>query len=588
MSKKLNAILFLAIFLGSSGGVFANPYTENWEITSFNSDITINEDGSLNIVENIATDFTNEAHRGLERSIPFSYTSNRSVELEFVSATDEKGESWDNEVFKENGYFVAQMRDTKNEEMTGNANFILSYQARNIFNFFDTHDELYWNINGTQWPVSTQSANAIVHLPKSFKESELQFKCITGTYGEDETNCKFRILDDQTVEFVSTTSFLPYRGHTFVLGLPKGTITPPTTAEQIWMWLKNNPTVFLPFISFIIMFSLWHYKGRDEKTLKTTVIPHYKAPKNLSPTEVGTIIDEKLDPRDITATILDLAIRGYLKIHEVEKKGLFRESTDFEIEMIKPFKGGRAFEKYIFNGLFANNEKGKRIPISKLKNEFYRRVPRIRKLIMKDLIKGKYFPHNPATIRGIYMGVAVGIPTVAYNLLGYLQAMSMGFTGENVAVMTISYLLTTAIVGGFGNYMPRKTKLGAETYYELKGLYEYINTAEKDRMKFQAKNNILFEKLLPYAMAFGLVEKWTKSFSGLIKTDPSWYQSSSHLNSFDMIHFSRSIHRMTKNLTSNIRSQPGSRGGQGGWSGGSGFSGGFSGGGFGGGGGRGL
>ena len=128
--------------------------------------------------------------------------------------------------------------------------------------------------------------------------------------------------------------------------------------------------------------------------------------------------------------------------------------------------------------------------------------------------------------------------------------------------------------------MPRKTSRGTETYYELKGLYEYIDTAEKDRMKFQENKKILFEKLLPYAMAFGLVKKWTKAFEGIYKNPPNWYTSTTPWTNrpFTMMYLSDQLNNFGKEATSNITSRPGNSG-SGAWGGGSGFSsGGFGGG----------
>ncbi len=152
-------------------------------------------------------------------------------------------------------------------------------------------------------------------------------------------------------------------------------------------------------------------------------------------------------------------------------------------------------------------------------------------------------------------------------------------------LLAINIIISGAIIGGIGQIMPRKTEKGAETYYQLKGLYEYINTAEKDRINFQEENNIFFEKLLPYAMAFGLTSKWTKAFSGLIKNPPTWYVPIHAWDSnFSLIGLNRGLEGFSSNFTNSITKAPSNSAA----GGGSGFSGGFSGGGFGGGGGHGL
>jgi uncharacterized membrane protein len=228
-------------------------------------------------------------------------------------------------------------------------------------------------------------------------------------------------------------------------------------------------------------------------------------------------------------------------------------------------------------GIFKENKAGTKIKISDLKNKFYTHLPAIKKSVMDQVIKDEYFPHNPTTIRGIYTGIGTVMIVIAFQIMTVAIDLLVGILVSGIIIIII------------GQFLPRKTKKGTETYYVLKGLYEYIDTAEKDRMEFQEKNGILFEKLLPYAIAFGLVKKWAKAFEDIIKTPPNWYTSKGQWYAhFTMMHLANNLSSFNNTLSTNISSRPGSRS-SGGWSGSSGFSGGgFSGGGFGGGGGRGL
>ena len=148
--------------------------------------------------------------------------------------------------------------------------------------------------------------------------------------------------------------------------------------------------------------------------------------------------------------------------------------------------------------------------------------------------------------------------------------------------LPVSFALTALVFLLAGNFMPAKTKKGVETYYKILGLKEYIKTAETDRIKFQEKENI-FEKLLPYAMALGIGEKWCKTFKGIYTTPPRWYTSSDPMwnNNFTPLYLYSHLNNMTSSASSAFTSRPSSAAG-----GSSGFGGGgFSGGGFGGGGG---
>ena len=134
--------------------------------------------------------------------------------------------------------------------------------------------------------------------------------------------------------------------------------------------------------------------------------------------------------------------------------------------------------------------------------------------------------------------------------------------------------------------MPVKTKQGVEMYYKILGLEEFIKTAEKDRIKWQEKENI-FEKLLPYAIAFKLADKWTTTFKDIYKTPPKWLTSKDQdfLTNFNTLTLLSTLNDFSSSATSALTTSTRSSGSGGSWSGGSSFGGGFSGGGFGGGGG---
>lgn len=558
---------------------YSYDYSENWEIDSFNSEIFINQDGKIEITETILADFTNEAHRGIERSILYEYSNDYNSHISFEKAENEKGENWATNIFREYGYLYIQMTTKDDSQMNWPATFRLKYIAENVVSFFDTHDEFYWNVNGTDWVVPSKEITAKIHLPKEFKTDQLNFACYTGIYSSNETSCSWLMEDKKTVSFKANRPLEINEGLTIVLGMPKGTIEKPSPLKKAWWYLQDNPLVPAAPLILILMIILWLKYGRDDQNVRDTIVPTFTPPKNLAPTEVGTIIDETIDPRDITATIIHFAIKGYINIKELE-------DDDFELELKKPYITEKDFEEKVLSAVFDQNKKDEKKKISSLRNQFYTHIDGIKTSVINQLIKEDYFKSNPEDTRALYYGIG-----------GFIAILALTLTGSMLsAASALSLIVGGIIIMIFGKIMPRKTTKGTETYYQLEGLYKYIDTAEKDRMKFQEDNKILFEKLLPYAMAFGLVKKWTKAFEGIYKNPPSWYSSTTPWSSrpFTMMYLSDHLNSFGKSTTSNIVSRPGGNGGSGSWSGGSGFSsggfggGGFSGGGFGGGGGRGL
>jgi uncharacterized membrane protein len=367
-------------------------------------------------------------------------------------------------------------------------------------------------------------------------------------------------------------------GLTIAFGWDKALVFPPPPWKK-FLWainLRENWIFLLPIFSFVYMFSLWYRKGRDPR-VRESVTVMYEPPKfdnrPLTPGEVGALIDEKLDPRDITSTIIGLAVKGYIKIEETKKEGLVFEKTDYYIKKVKgPDENLTPFEKELMEDLIPAYQPG--TLVSELKNKFYTNLPRLKKMIYEDLVGKKYFLSNPEKVRNSYM-------TVAFVLSVFLIVALMILVTEAGGKNFVAGILTGIPIFGFGRVMPAKTRTGAMAYVDSLGFQEFMNRAEKDRLERMGDMN-LFSKFLPYAIALDVADNWAKAFEGIYQDPPDWYVSPGGFRTFTPYAFTHSFNAMTSSLGSTMFSAP--RGSGGGGSGGFG-GGGFSGGGFGGGGG---
>lgn len=624
----LTAVLAILSVLQLAPATFAESQyypPENWEISDFHSSIFINGDGTLRVTETIQADFTNERHHGIVRSIPYKYPSRfgttRNIKIKLIEAVDGTNTPWDTSVSKTSGNYEVTMVTQDYSFLAGPATFHITYEVDRALNFFTEendngaeeffpHDELYWNITGTDWPVVIKSASAEIHTPIPFEKTQLKYVCYTGEYGSTAQDCSMKLSNKTTIEYGTKKSLKTYEGLTAVLALPLGTIPPPSQLQKAKYFFADNWPIFIPILVLIAMIILWLLLGRDPKTTHDTIIPHYKPPRGLKPIECGIIIDEKMNPEDLTSCIIDLAVRGFIKIEETEKKGLLTKYKDYKFLLVKDWASEDlpTFEKIILETMFtrppkmhdpktfrhlgstlkwfatkttAEDLKESRITevvLSDLKFYFPSKVHEIQKSVMGKLVLDGYFPTSPVKTRGIYIGIGVAVVIVGFLALESLIT-------EFGLILVLPLMISGVIIAIFSTIMPRKTLKGAETYYELKGLHEYIKTAEKDRMEFQEKANIFFEKLLPYAAAFGLIKKWSSAFEGLITMPPTWYVMHG-TSRFSMIVFANDLNSFGHSIQ-NSAFAPAKHGGAG--SGASGFGGGgFSGGGFGGGGGHGV
>jgi len=572
MKRKLLLVLsFVVLFLGVSFKTsFAQEYVE--QIKNFVTDVTFNQDATIDVKEEIHYYFPYERH-GIYREIPISYrvtgSFKRSTKLKLnnlyyypVDNTSLIKDSYSTSF--RNGYRIYQIGEEETY-IQGDYVYVLDYTLTYAVNYFDDHDELYLNLSGDSWEVPIASAYADIHLPAEAQEAV----CYTGRFGSTGENCKIEYSDDRKTLRISITEPLDaYEGYTVAVKLPFGSIEN-TEDEQRIQWVISNIGIFLP-IPVLIFLIPWVKKNGKNK--KLTIIPHYHAPKDLTPTLSGFLYTKRPQNKYLTANLIDLAVRGYLKIKQISKRKYELVKTD------KAYDGLDEVEQELLEGIF---KKGDTVEIDKISSTFYRTVNNINAKISKQVYEKELFSKDRKKKRNtlLTIGILLSVVLIPAATLLIMNA-STGWLIGLVLTVLILFIATGSI--------DLRGKKGNEVYHELLGLRMYIDTAEKKRIEFHndpEKFRGIFEKLLPYAMIFGLEKKWAGEFKDLYDTPPDWYVG--NMNTFDTYMMTRAFTRMNSAIQSKSV-QPGSKGGfrvSGGASGGSGFSGGSSGGGFGGGGG---
>ena len=338
----------------------------------------------------------------------------------------------------------------------------------------------------------------------------------------------------------------------------------------------QNWVFILPLLSCAVMTALWMRIGRDPRVRESVAVmygpPEFDG-KPLSPAEVGAMLDEKLDPRDITAAIVGLAVRGYLKIEETKKEGLIFDSTDYYLKKLREADGELSlFERQIMQDVFGT------LParmVSELKNTFYLNIPALKSSLFAGLIQKKYFVSDPDSVRKRYLIIGGALAGGTAVLLSLLQGVGAGDMRPLIAG-----ILTALPVFGLANHMPAKTRAGSAVYLHILGFQEFLRRAEKDQIERMGDRN-LFSTFFPYALALDVADNWSKGFDDISQEPPQWYVSPGRMGTFSPIGFNRSFRSAVSHLSTAIYSAP--RGS--GTGGGGGFGGGSSGGGFGGGGG---
>jgi len=565
LKKALFFVFFFCFLLTSPAVVRAE------KINDFQTNIIINKSGTISVTEKIVYDFETAYRHGIFRYLPTTWKNSegKKFKLDYknISIADEKNAPYNYSTSNVDENIKFQIGDA-GRTITGVHTYVINYGVNGLVAYSD-HDELYRNITGHDWPAPIEKASVSVSLPENISIDNIRTACYVGSIGSTTTDsCQVEKTPEKTT---FTTGFLSTgQGITIVFGFPKNLITIPEPQPVVSFWetligkivsfLFVCLGIFWYFLYPIWIIVKWFKFGRDPKPIVGEVSAWYDPPKTksgrfLTPIEVGALVDESVDMRDISSMIVDLARRGYFVIEE-KKKG------DFYFVRRSSNEGGSKkqkdqlidFEKKLIQDLFTF---GNSVRLKDV--EMVTTVEEIKKMVYEDLVKEGYFPKNPQSTRTFYYVIG------------------------GLALFTANFFLA-AVAFIFGRVMPVKTQLGSDSAMVGKSLKNFLSSQERQLEFLVGKSNlpagrqVMFERLLPFAIAFGVEKIWANRFKDIALKQPSWYQGYDNrvFTSYLLVNSLNSSFSTFKSVATPTRSSSGFS---------SGFSGGFSGGGSGGGGG---
>lgn len=608
------AIVFFALTIKGEGILFGN-YTSplitkevsasesgQWEIQSFDVRIELTEKDLFLVEERIDTNFFIEKH-GIYRDIPYKYSDDSlkgllfpdKITIKVESVTDQDGNKWKYDTSTYGDYYRIKIGDA-DKYISGQQTYIIKYQVKQAIGFYPEHDELYWNATGNEWPVEILQSTTRVILPANLNLTEKELKnsidsfCYTGSYSSTESECTISEnldLTNPNITFEVNSELGENEGISIGVTFPKGTIKELSFLEKYWALIALNSLVCLPIPVSILLFYIWWGKGKD-KNGKGTIVPRFQPPNNISPAEAGVLFNNSVDSHDVSAMLIDLAIRGYIKIEELPKKLLSSQDYNFTLTDKKHLELNEQ-ELMLLDGVFGSSfDHGTEVALSSLNNSFYKTHQKIENSLYSSVVEKGLFFRKPWEFNELFLGFGLVMLIAPFMFIGLF--IEWGAVGTAIGII-VSGILTIII----SRFMPQRTTKGSILLEELLGLKMYIEIAEKDRIEtLQSPDSEfildkskpdweikLFEKLLPYAMVFKVEKKWAEKFKDLYTSPPDWYKgnSSNNFNSFNTIYFVNSLSSASQSIGSSFTSMPKSSGSG---SGGGGFSGGGGGGGGGG------
>lgn len=456
---------------------------------------------------------------------------------------------------------------------------MIRYRVHNAIRFYyagtqpGAIDELYWNVTGNGWDMPIDRARARVMLPDGV--SATRTAVYTGFAGATG-NAATITGAGREITFNTLRELSPHEGMTIGVGWPAGHIAsrPSQGRQRLMDGVRYLPAA-IPFFVFFLAFRTWKNRGRDPEELSYVV--RYEPVEGLSPAESGTLIDNSADMQDITSTLVDLAVRGYVRIEEVTEKHLLglTSSTDYVFHLLKPTNEWAKLaphEQRYLEGLSEATPIGEfDVRLSELRNKFYKSLGGIRDAIYDRLVEKGYYLKRPDTVKTAWMISGVLVLMAGFFLIG--ATGSLGLTMISIPAVAFGMIASALTLMIFGAIMPARTVPGARAREATLGFKEFLERVESERYRKMITSPEMFEKFLPYAMAFGVSDKWARAFESMNLQPPTWYVGSGG-GPFNVGNFTSSMGSMATSAASTMSSSPSSSG-----SGGGGSSGGGSGGG---------
>jgi hypothetical protein len=585
----------------------AAPTFAGESTAAYTVDLTVRPNGTLHVVERIDYDFGDTPRHGIERFIPtrFRYddTYDRVEPISHVTTTATDASAKVTQ--RQEGSFTRIRIGDPNKTITGRHLYTISYDVKGALNGFPDHIELYWNAIGDQWNTDISLASARVHAPDAIT----RVLCFVGRTGAT-TPCEGSSTSGSEATFTQSSGLPAYNGLTVVVELPKGSVsnTKPILKERFAVSRAFGASPKSLSLAALVLLGgggllgrlLW-LRGRDrryvgqipgltpaagqadvEQPRPLTGTPlagpvEFAPPDGIRPGQVGTLVDEQANPLDVTATIVDLAVRGYLRIEELPRQHRWSKA-DWKLVRLSPAPETSPrnpallpYESTLLEALFAGRDE---VLLSDLKDTFYAELKRVQDRLYDDVVQQGWFSRRPDAVRSAWKGAGIGITAVGAGLT-YLLAKH-----THLGLVGVAAVLVGLLVVSTAKLAPARTGKGGAELARVLGFRQYVATAEAGQLKFEEATDV-FSRYLPYAVVFGLTERWAKAFGDIAAQQAAagglgWYVGPPGWNP---LFFGTSFDSFTSTVGSAVVSTPAA-------SGGSGFSGGgFSGGGGGGGGG---
>lgn len=567
------------------------------QIHDYTFTMVLDVDGSADVTETIVYDFgrTPDRHgilRDLRLTQPCNAQWERVYPMSRLQVSSPSGAPTAVKTETANGITTVRVGDA-DKNVHGIQTYVVQYRLGGVVNGFSDHDELYWNAIGPEWNVTVWNGVVDVRAPAAPR----RITCFSGPVGVT-TTCDAANVTDGVAQFQQQT--IPARSAlTVVAAYPKGTFTAtPRYYDEKWSvdraFTRNPLTVGVSgvLLAGVVagVAALLYSVGRDRRAVGAPTDVAFAAPGTdgvrvglledqrspvdvvppdaIRPAQLGLVRNEEVRDTDVSATIVDLAVRGYLRIEELGER---KRDRDYKLVRLRdPDERLLPYETMLMSSLFTG---GTEVVLSELEDTFAAKLAAVKRSVYDDGVERGWFSERPDRVVRRWRAIGFALTVVGAGLL----AAAIAWT--KVALLPVPILIGGLLIWLFARRFPARTPAGTGMRRRASGFEIFMRDSEAPRARWAEQRNI-FSEYLPYAVVLGLATKWAQTFEPLgaeaVAGTAVWYSGT---EPFSARSFGDATASFTSATASTLASVPQSS------SGSSGFSGGSSGGGGGGGGG---
>jgi uncharacterized membrane protein YgcG len=569
MLKRVSlALIFVVLALAGFALPAATAATGD-EIKNFTIGYSVSADGVLHVKETIAYHFGDSGRHGIFRDLVVRepYKDDDSLDQKYEVSniavqSDDASDQFTTETTKTNGDRDETLRikiGSETQTVPGyDATYVITYDVRGALRHFADHSELYWDATGSAWDAVIDQVTVNVAVPQGVQ----QVQCFTGLAGSTQA-CAQKSVAAGKAGF-GASQLLRGSQLTIVAGIKAGAVqndtpilaTPPNWLERNGLsWVAVAASSVLTVIALVFGAIYRRMAGRDQRyagmppgtvppegarapvekdDLAEDQLPVAFSPPKIPVAEGGVLIDSKATTTEVAATLIDLAVRGAVRIDNT--RGIAQK-----VILVDPAVATARHEEMLLHGLFPSTKPGaERLLLPSADNTMAQAADATIDAAWDQVRAQRWYSRLPrqGTRSDKYTGFGWLATLVIVGLgIGATQLGSGSLSFGRILLIAVPAIALLFVVQTWMAKMRlgRRTAAGRAVTDQVIGFRTYLTTAEADQLRFEEGEDI-FSKYLPWATVFGIAERWQKIceelvHAGRLTADPAWYDGPSYYSS---------------------------------------------------------